>query len=608
VPGSCRKKPVQRYPSPNQALKGIVENFLVMTTKPRNPPWHRQTSFLGTVAILLALYIAYLLRPPFEPPYVSRYMPITSTGRAKYTPILLDGRHLYFLELISGYQRLMRVPSLGGDAMLVTTSIDRLQLADVSPNGQELLVGSRLGTQADWPLWKISLTEQMAASRLGGLVGHAGTWSPDGRQIAFGVGHDLSVANSDGSQPRRLVSLPGEARWIRWAPDSSVIRFTLVPPHSRMSSLWEVTRTGKNLRPLLPGWKGRSRECCGNWTQDGAYFVFQSNQQETSHLWALREKGGILRRNDRQPVPLTGGPVSYRGPVPSMDGRVVFAVGDQRRSELLRYDVRSQRFEPYLGGLSVEAVDFSKDGQWVAYVTYPDGVLWRCRADGTQRRRLSPELMRVYLPRWSPDGQQITFRADVPEQPVKVYTVSASGESLTRLLPGDRNEADPGWSPDGKKLVFGRMTLPSEPLPKAIHIYDFETKGVTTLPGSEGLFSPRWSPDGRYIAALSLNSQRVMLFDFRTERWQQLAEINASYPNWSADSQYLYFGVMSENKQSQYRMRIDDKKLERILSMPEALEEAISFALWYGMAPDGSTLVARDLSTQEIYALEWELP
>ena len=31
----------------------------------------------------------------------------------------------------------------------------------------------------------------------------------------------------------------------------------------------------------------------------------------------------------------------------------------------------------------------SKDGQWIAYDSYPDGVLWRSRVDGSDRLRLA---------------------------------------------------------------------------------------------------------------------------------------------------------------------------------------------------------------------------
>ena len=45
---------------------------------------------------------------------------------------------------------------------------------------------------------------------------------------------------------------------------------------------------------------------------------------------------------------------------------------------------------------------------------------------------------------------------------------------------------------------------------------DLKTHELTTLPGSEGLFSPRWSLDGRYLAALTSDSRKLMLFDFET--------------------------------------------------------------------------------------------
>jgi Tol biopolymer transport system component len=64
---------------------------------------------------------------------------------------------------------------------------------------------------------------------------------------------------------------------------------------------------------------------------------------------------------------------------------------------------------------------------------------------------------------------------------------------------------------------------------------------VSVVPGSEQMFSPHWSPDGRYIAAMSGDSQKIMLFDFKTEEWTELAGITSAYPNWSRDGNYIYF-------------------------------------------------------------------
>ena len=57
-------------------------------------------------------------------------------------------------------------------------------------------------------------------------------------------------------------------------------------------------------------------------------------------------------------------------PVPSKDGKKLFVIGTQLRAELVRYDSKSGEFIPYLGGISAGELDFSRDGKWVAYVSY----------------------------------------------------------------------------------------------------------------------------------------------------------------------------------------------------------------------------------------------
>ena len=53
----------------------------------------------------------------------------------------------------------------------------------------------------------------------------------------------------------------------------------------------------------------------------------------------------------------------------------MFVVGEQRRGELTRYDEKADRFEPFLEGISANDLQFSHDGKWIAYVTYPDRML-----------------------------------------------------------------------------------------------------------------------------------------------------------------------------------------------------------------------------------------
>ena len=53
---------------------------------------------------------------------------------------------------------------------------------------------------------------------------------------------------------------------------------------------------------------------------------------------------------------------------------------------------------------------------------------------------------------------------------------------------------------------------------------------------------PRWSPDGRYVVAVTVDLRKLMLFDFRAQKWSEL--VNGSllfWPEWSADSKYVFY-------------------------------------------------------------------
>jgi serine/threonine protein kinase len=90
----------------------------------------------------------------------------------------------------------------------------------------------------------------------------------------------------------------------------------------------------------------------------------------------------------------------------SPDGKKLFTQGLQDRGELIRYDAQHRAFVPFLSGIWATDLRFSRDGQWVAYVSYPEGTLWRSRVDGSDRLQLTNPPVFAALPRWSPDGTQ----------------------------------------------------------------------------------------------------------------------------------------------------------------------------------------------------------
>jgi Tol biopolymer transport system component len=302
-------------------------------------------------------------------------------------------------------------------------------------------------------------------------------------------------------------------------------------------------------------------------------------------------------------VQLTNGPLDFWLPVPSRDGKKIFALGGQPRSEVLRYDGRS--FVPYLGDASATDLAFSADGQRVAYVSIPELALWSSKIDGSDRIQLSdPGAMEAAMPRWSPDGTQIVFMARTLKTNWRAYLVAANGQRLKELIPGATAGFDPGWSPDGKSIVLAMGDLGA--VSNKISILDREMQKVSPVPGGENLFSPRWSPDGRYIAAITTDSQALMLFDRTNQQWTELVRTTIGYPSWSHDGQYLYFDSTFTLDPAFFRVRISDHRLERLARLKDIHRFWGLNAEWSGLGPDDSLLVTRNISSPEIYALDWQ--
>jgi Tol biopolymer transport system component len=363
---------------------------------------------------------------------------------------------------------------------------------------------------------------------------------------------------------------------------------------------------------LLPGWHDADPKCCGHWTADGKFFIFVSGELwgNGGQIWALDERQGLLRRPPTEPIQLTSGPTQWGTPISSKDGRKIFADGTSRHGELSRYDAQSKQFQPYLKGISAEGVAFSKDGQSVAYVSYPGGILWKANRDGSNPVQLSRPPIYALSPHWSPDGTQILF-VDVSRSEPKSYIVPAEGGSPRRLLPEvEQTVNEPDWSPDGKKIVFSSYDLPVGKNPSGdLHMLDVAGGQVTAVPGSAGLFSPRLSPDGRTIAALKIESpsiiQGLMIFEMKTQRWTTLVtKENINFPAFSADSQFVYY-LLRGSEQAVYRVRVKGGEPERVTDLKDWHMTGHS-SFWMGLDPSDAPLLLRDDSTSDIYALTLE--
>jgi len=452
-------------------------------------------------------------------------------------------------------------------------------------------------------------------------MGHEATWSPDGRNVAYATtdqtqsGDELYVAEKDGSGVRKLTRFEkGSVVSIRWSPDGKVLRLVV------SGKLWEVSVDGANPHPieLFPG---ENRPIYGiNWTTDGRYFVFSaadSSSRVKTEIWVRREAKSSFRRSSAKPVQLTNDPMSFGNPAPSPDGKQIFVVGGRPQGELVRYDLASHRLEPFLSGISAEQLTFSRDGRWVTYVTYPEGILWRSRVDGSERMQLTLPPLRAVVPRWSPDGTRIAFSGRLGGGTWKTYIVSAAGGNPEVVSESTGDDSDPTWYPDGNSLIFIRFDSSSDyPSSRATLVsLELRTRQVSFIPGSENLFSPRLSPDGRFLLAMDYPYyHKLMLFDLEKQKWSLLADamevsrVGFGYPQWSSDGKFVYVAGGDPDALVFYKVRIPDGKLERLatVEVPEGVNGY--FGVWLTTGPDGTPYLLRDRTVQEIYALNVDLP
>ena len=604
------KNPEQRFHSASD-LAFALESLSGPTPTgefpiPRTAVLRGKRAWFGAGVFLLGgiFALVYILLQPPPAPRIGDYTQLTHDGGPK-TLIGTDGARLYVglgggASASFSSRGIAQMSTAGGDPqkLAVLPSPDMVPVA-MSRDGSEFLAVDGQGAPPKGPLWSIPILGN-SPRKLGDAVAETAALSPDGKALAYTNLGDLFLAKGDGTDSHKLISVKGDIHNVTWSPDGGRLRFDASETAGTVGQQveWEVAADGRDLRRLLEGWHNPSDECCGRWTPDGKFFIFQSQGQ----IWALPEK--TFFHPHPQPTALTSSPMTLSSPLPAKDGKKLFLVGRTYRGELMRYDSKSRQFAPFLGGISGEFLDFSKDGQWVAYVSYPEGTLWRSKTDGSERLQLTYPPVSPLLPRWSPDGKTILFFefARGADKPARMYEISPGGGSPRLVLPDDHSQQlDPNWSPDGTKIIFANES--NDPA-SAIHVLDLATQKITDVPGSNGFYSPRWSPDNRYLSAFSGDSKTLLLFDVQSQKWTTLATGSLSWLNWSHDGKYIYV-LDFRGKSVVVRIRVADKTVEQVADVKD-IPSTGRYGTALALTPDDELLLLRDTGTQDVYAVDWE--
>lgn len=599
------KIPVSASPEPTEKHSLVIQ-FLVKSKK-------RLLAFSVFLLVLLGIFGAFLKHSragaDSRIPHLSK---LTEDGHFKLN-LRTDGKTLYFNEFEGAHEILVSVSANGGSVHPIPTLLSNVDLQDVSNDGQNLLVTSFEGIEEEKPLWVVPVAGG-APRRVSDILCHSARWSPDNRRIACAVRTTIIVMNADGSDAFTLASFPLRPTRLIWSPDGKRLRLVLendqtkeLMPEEIGIAKGSVTTSPISLKASL------GPNCCADWdwTVGNNRFVYATvdTGQMTSIFVTSADRSfwGFMNQTTKLPfdigyaLSLTGG--KHKNLVYALIENV--ANGNSYQGELFKFDPRQKIFQTILHGLSASYLSFSKDGQWMTYLSNGDNSLWRSRVDGTAALQLTKPPFEVQMSSWSPDGRRIAFMGKHPGKLWRIYLVNRDGGAMEEAATGTDSQGAPSWSPDGKTLVYGNV-LCHDAHGCWIRRINLETKSEEILPDSHGFRTARWSPDGKYIAALQQDNHQLPLYDIAQKRWTILAgSIAGDNLNWSSDSQYVYADSPHGENPIIERIRIMDGKRETVASL-STLQKMIGQAdFWFGLAPDGSPILGHRLIGSEVYVLNW---
>jgi serine/threonine protein kinase len=208
-------------------------------------------------------------------------------------------------------------------------------------------------------------------------------WSPDGSRLVYVSpcernkeyyrGSGLFIINADGTNP---VSLPVQGFGDydpAWSPDGKKIVFTSIMPIDRPQILVMDLETGEvqNLshefnRDIQPGW-----------FSDGSTIIFVSTREGPYQIWTMSPDGSNQMRYS-----LSGGLKNTNPAISPSNHTVLFT---QSKGEgtvphlrgVIYPDGAKEEYNvyPFSGALPMREADYSPDGFWIAFESWPDGIM-----------------------------------------------------------------------------------------------------------------------------------------------------------------------------------------------------------------------------------------
>ena len=566
---------------------------------------HRRTLFILLFCALVGLPALIGLQAPTRGDTAGWQAVLLTQSYRPKRGFVSDGSTLYSAELVGKTYHLFQTPMPSretAESKPFSTAFKDVYLSDLSPDGMQLLVHSRIG-QTEPELWILPVRGG-SPTRVGSVLAHDAAWSSSGAEIAYASGRDFFVVKPNGSTPRHIGHTDGVPTDLRWAPDDSVISFTLEDDSAHTRTLWQVKPDGSDLRQLFARWHPSIPLCCADWTkEDVDYFLFEAPAQPGRTIWSVPARN---LAQEPQPWPINGDGMALHQPRRTRGKPGLLLLTERVATEYARLNPQTGKLtSAFVWSGAAPVIGVTPDGLSFAFnhVDNGENFIRIVTPTGTELVDLgkvaeSPTPDSVSF---SPDGRTIAFTAHtLAPYKSRIYLVSRH-KGQPKPIPDDgKDQYDPAWSPDGRTLAFVDMVAPRDTL----KLLDVSSKEVQEIPNSANLIQESWSHDGRYLAAGT--ASRLAVYDRVNGMWADVPA-NASQgatPVWAPDRDCVYFpGYASHEpdprKQRIMRYCLADNRVEALVTR-DSLQASEIQLMFYGITKYGDLLVNHRTTVEEI--------
>jgi len=241
--------------------------------------------------------------------------------------------------------------------------------------------------------------------------GYSPVWSPDGESFALSgnvpqvSGYTIVIYDLEGNVEAYLTD-NGNAYTPFWSPDGERIAFAAALDNDVDEQIYVADRSGGNLERLTTD--GGNNPA---WSPDGEQIAFSSFASGTLEIWVMEADGDNI-----QQITTKGGDAPEFSP----DGTLIAFVAPTNERATMASDPSTPT------------------------------ALFIMDTDGRNLQQITPAEMDVFNPSWSPDGTQIVFQADTPDEPDReIYIIDLNGDNLTQLTFNEVEDYSPDWIGNG---------------------------------------------------------------------------------------------------------------------------------------------------------------